>query len=155
MSLPFALPDWAPGWMPTALLVAALLFAGAFLLMPFSVFGVKGRLDAIEARLDEIQGEIRSLALRLPEPGTAWRGAEVEQAYHLPVPAASRHPADRPPIPPAPSYPAAEPPRDAGRPRVVRAPMAEPEPYAAPPAFRRADRGSSRAEPRLDWPDRG
>ncbi len=49
------------------LLVPALLYALAFLFMPFSVLGVKGRLDAIEARLDEIQGEIRSLALRLPE----------------------------------------------------------------------------------------
>ena len=43
-------------------------FLAAFLMMPFSVFGLKSRLDAIEAQLDDVQQEIRSLALRLPEP---------------------------------------------------------------------------------------
>ena len=52
-----------------AVLLAALFLFVMFLFMPFSVFGVKSRLEAIEARLDEIQGEIRSLSLRLPEPG--------------------------------------------------------------------------------------
>ena len=69
--MPFSLPDWAPPWAGFALLVVAGLFGLAFLFMPFSVFGVKGRLDAIEVRLDEIQGEIRSLVLRLPEAGRA------------------------------------------------------------------------------------
>ena len=55
--------------MPIVLLVPLLLYALAFLFMPFSVIGVKGRLDVIEARLDEIQGEIRHLSLRLPEAG--------------------------------------------------------------------------------------
>ena len=73
MTLPFTLPDWVPWWVPIVLLVPALLYALAFLFMPFSVIGVKGRLEAMEARLDEIQAEIRSLSLRLPEPlrGTA------------------------------------------------------------------------------------
>ncbi len=64
---PLTLPDWLPWWMAVAILVPCVLFALAFVLMPFNVFGVKGRLDMIEARLDEIQGEIRALALRLPE----------------------------------------------------------------------------------------
>ena len=81
MSLPFTLPDWMPWWVPIALLVPAILYGLTFLFMPFSVIGVKGRLDVIEARLDEIQGEIRALALRLPEAG------EAQSA--------------RPPIPPA------------------------------------------------------
>ncbi|HEX3348215.1 MAG TPA: hypothetical protein VHS58_08960 [Acetobacteraceae bacterium] len=67
MNLPLALPAWLPWWVPVAVLIPALLYALLFLLMPFSVFGVKGRLDVIEARLDEIQGEIRALILRLPE----------------------------------------------------------------------------------------
>ncbi len=67
MTLPFALPDWLPWWVPVLIVVPVLLYAIVFLLMPFSVFGVKGRLDLIDARLDEIQGEIRSLSLRLPE----------------------------------------------------------------------------------------
>lgn len=69
MTPPVSLPDWVPPWAQLAILAAVLLFGLMFLLMPFAVFGVKGRLDLLEARLDEIQGEIRSLALRLPEPG--------------------------------------------------------------------------------------
>ena len=71
MTLPFALPDWMPWWVPIVLLVPALLYALAFLFMPFSVIGVKSRLEVIEARLDEIQGEIRHLSLRLPEVSRA------------------------------------------------------------------------------------
>jgi hypothetical protein len=67
MTLPFTLPDWAPWWVTLSLLVVAALFGLAFLAMPFSVLGIKPRLEAIEIRLDEIQGEIRSLTLRLPE----------------------------------------------------------------------------------------
>lgn len=67
MTLPYTLPDWVPWWVSLVVIVPAILLALAFLCMPFSVFGVKGRLEGVEARLDEIQGEIRSLALRLPE----------------------------------------------------------------------------------------
>ena len=67
MTSPLPLPDWVPWWVHVVLLLAALLFAALFLLMPFSVFGVKARLEGVEARLDEIQGELRSLSLRLPE----------------------------------------------------------------------------------------
>ena len=78
MTLPFTLPDWLPWWVPIVLLVPALLYALAFLFMPFSVIGVKSRLDVIEARLDEIQGEIRHLALRLPEVS---RAADYDEIY--------------------------------------------------------------------------
>ena len=78
MTLPFALPDWLPWWVPIVLLVPALLYALAFLFMPFSVIGVKSRLEVIEARLDEIQGEIRHLALRLPEMS---RAADYDEIY--------------------------------------------------------------------------
>ena len=68
MTTPFSFPDWMPWWAQLLILIMAVLVGGAFALMPFSVFGVKSRLDTLEARLDEIQGEIRSLSLRLPEP---------------------------------------------------------------------------------------
>ena len=101
MTLPFALPDWLPWWVPIVLLVPALLYALAFLFMPFSVIGVKSRLDVIEARLDEIQGEIRHLALRLPEIG---RAADYDEIY-APEPTLQPRRAPpamtRPPIPPA------------------------------------------------------
>ena len=89
-----SLPEWVPTWVHAAILCSGALFALAFLLLPFAVFGTKGRLEAIEARLDEIQGEIRSLSLRLPEPLTIID--DEETAY----------PAARPPIPPAPRLPA-------------------------------------------------
>ena len=102
------LPDWIPWWGNLAVLVAGSLFVLMFLLMPFAVFGVKGRLDLLEARLDEIQGEIRSLSLRLPEPGLGDDRALPEQRRYVePDGYAGPRNIDgsvgpRPPIPPAP-----------------------------------------------------
>jgi hypothetical protein len=100
MTLPFTLPDWLPWWVPIVLLVPALLYALAFLFMPFSVIGIKSRLEVVEARLDEIQHEIRHLSLRLPETG---RAADYDEIY-APEPTVQPRPAvtARPPIPPAP-----------------------------------------------------
>jgi hypothetical protein len=96
----FAFPDWVPWWVPMVLLVPALLYALAFLFMPFSVLGVKTRLEVMESRLDEIQQEIRHLALRLP---VGPREVDFEDVY-APIQQASRRESptsDRPPIPPA------------------------------------------------------
>lgn len=93
MPIPALLPDWAPAWVQFAALVGLLLVALLFLAVPFSVIGLKGRLDGLEARLDEIQSEIRSLSLRLPEAGDA--------AGYSPDWAAPERLAPRPPIPPA------------------------------------------------------
>lgn len=121
MQLPFNLPDWAPPWVAFALIVVGGLLMLAFLLMPFSVFGLKGRLEGVEARLDEIQGEIRSLALRLPEPAsrTEYAGGEKPRSWE-----------DSPPIPPrraAADYPQADRPPPSPTRRVdPRGPRAEP-----------------------------
>lgn len=100
MNMPFALPDWVPWWVPLVLLVPALLYALAFLFMPFSVLGVKTRLEVIEARLDEIQQEIRHVALRLPMGPQA---VDFEDVYAPITPVQRREQSigDRPPIPPA------------------------------------------------------
>jgi len=131
MTFPSALPEWLPWWVPLVLLVPALLYALAFLFMPFSVIGVKGRIDVLEARLDEIQHEIRQLALRMPEPG---RHVDYDEIYE-PEPAepSVRGPTitARPPIPPA-SH------------ELERGAPDRPPP---PPSTRPA-----RREPRLDWP---
>lgn len=103
MNPSLVLPDWLPWWVPLVLLLPALLYGLAFLFMPFSVIGVKSRLEVIEARLDEIQHEIRHLALRLPAGASE---VDFEETY---APAATAHrqspPPDtlpaRPPIPPA------------------------------------------------------
>jgi hypothetical protein len=73
-----------PGWTGLGLLLLLGLLAASVLLMPFSVFGVKGRLDAIEAQLDEVRAELRALTARLPEA----RGARYSESdIDLPSPA--------------------------------------------------------------------
>jgi hypothetical protein len=108
-----------PAWSGLVVLVVLLLVALAYLLMPFSVFGVKGRLEAIEARLDEIQTEIRTLSLRTPDQGRARRGAVEDDWAEPPALVARRadpvpEPRATPPVPP----PAAWPERGRSEPRV-------------------------------------
>jgi hypothetical protein len=161
MTLPLALPDWLPWWVTLVVIVPALLFLLAFLFMPFSVFGVKGRLEGVEARLDEIQGEIRSLALRLPE-----RLERYERDPRVIEPPPRRWAEDdRPPIPPAasPRRPADERQPQPRRAEHEERPLAPPSPYERlaedrppPPPTHRVDpsRGG-RAEPRLGPPPLG
>lgn len=138
MNLPVALPAWLPWWASLVLLVAAALWGLAFLLVPFSVIGVKARIEGLEARLDEIQAEIRTLALRLPEHAAA---VPFDAGYTIPQPRAepslgARRPtgAARPPIPPLPPEP---------RPRY------EPEP-PPPGSVPRPPRRDGRVEPHLN-----
>ena len=137
MTFPYPLPDWLPWWVPIMLLVPTLLYVLAFLFMPFSVIGVKSRLDVIEARLDEIQGEIRHLSLRLPEIS---RATDYDEIY-APEPMAETRRAQpvitRPPIPPASHELKDQPPREL--PTVSRR---EPDRRMA----------GGREEPKLDWP---
>ncbi len=143
MTLPFALPDWVPWWVQLVILVAVILVAGAFILMPFSVFGVKARLDTLDARLDELQADIRDLAYRLPDPEmrrpAAWRRPEPEdETYYT-----------RPPYQPqSPSHASSQPPRRDEpplRPPIPPAPVV-PERERASAPFR------PRSEPQLRWP---
>ena len=108
------LPEWSG---LVALLVLAMV-ALTWLLMPFSVFGLKSRLEILEAHLDEIHSELRALGMRLadlPRPGPGVAGDYLE----VPVPRREPPPAPRPtpPVPP----PAARPeprldwPNSAGR----------------------------------------
>lgn len=132
MTLPFALPDWLPWWVPLVLLVPALLYTLAFLFMPFSVIGVKSRLDVLEARLDEVQHEIRHLALRLPEMGAP---VDYDEIYH---PEPAEH-VRRPPVITRPPIPPASHELESGGPAADRP---APSPHTKP----------ARREPRLDWP---
>jgi hypothetical protein len=141
MNTLLALPDWVPWWVPLVLLVPALLYALAFLFMPFSVLGVKTRLEVMEARLDEIQQEIRHLALRLP---VGPQEVDFEDVY-APIRQSSRREAsvsDRPPIPPAAQdlYGANDPMERPAPPPNMR-PVRRQEPQIPRP---------DRSEPRLD-----
>lgn len=147
MTLPWTLPDWLPSWVPIVVLVPTLLWLLAFLFLPFSVLGTKGRLEAIEARLDELQGEIRSLALRMPEAVTsrAYGPHTYDEVYAAPPPRAEPAPPIplRPPIPPA-----------GGADWAARDPGGARDPGAAREATPRRRVSDGRAEPRLDWPER-
>ncbi len=62
MTSPLPFPDWVPLWVHLVMLVAFAGLALLFVVMPFSVFGVKNRLELIEARLDDIQAELRYMS---------------------------------------------------------------------------------------------
>jgi hypothetical protein len=157
MSLPFALPDWLPWWAAIAILVPVVIYVMAFLTLPFSTIGVKGRLDLIEARLDEIQGEIRSLVLRLPESGgVALPPPGYREAGRAVPPIAPAPRARRPAEPAPPAYDEArydeeaydeprEAENDAPPPRVVRPPEQRPDYRPSEPA-REAPRPDSRPD---------
>ena len=109
MTLPFSLPDWMPGWLFLALAVPALLWFLAFLMVPFSVFGVKARLESLEGELENIHEELRVMQMRaagvistpirpmdaydeVPNFGQLKRGRAAQPEPEAPRPA-------RPPIP--------------------------------------------------------
>ncbi len=137
MTLPFEIPAWLPWWVPLVLLVPVLLWILAFLLIPFSVIGVKSRLEALEALLDEIHAEVRTLSLRMPENV---RSVDFDEIYTPPESASEprrERVIRRPPIPPATH-------------QLENGPAEEtpPEPSVSRPGGRR----EGRTEPRLDWP---
>jgi hypothetical protein len=106
-----------------------LLVGLAYLLMPFAVFGVKGRLEALEAQLDELQAEIRSLTLRLG--GDTQRRSAALAADDWVEPPSMR--------------------RAAGAAATEDTPRVTPP---VPPPAAWPDRRGGRSEPRLDLPDR-
>ena len=92
-----------PGW--TGLILALLLglLVLAFLGMPFAVYGVKSRLEALELQLAELRAELRRTG-----PAAAPR-AQVEQDWEEPAGFTPRREAEigprlNPPVPPPPAY---------------------------------------------------
>jgi hypothetical protein len=138
------LPDWAN----LVVLVIGLMIVLAWVLMPFSVFGVKGRIEALEARLEMIQEEIRQLNMRIAQ-GAARPGID----YGLPVEAPTLRRADPPPMPEPRAAPPIPPPPVIPE-RSVRPTAAvpmRPEPVRTDPTLP----PPKRAEPKLSWPPRG
>jgi hypothetical protein len=138
MNLPFTLPDWLPAWAFLLLAIPVLLFLLAFMLMPFSVFGVKARLETIESQLEAVQDELRNLNLRAR--GVGGRAFTDDGEAYDPLPNFGKLKSSQktyaetptaPPIPPPPLTPVVER-RD--RPEAPRLPP----------------RPARRTEPRLD-----
>jgi hypothetical protein len=134
MTLPFTIPPWVPWWVPILVIIPVILYALVLFVMPFSVIGVKSRLDAMDERLDDIQMELHQLAQRLPAPAVG-RGFE-DTGYTPPplyesLPEATSAPrmSPTPPVPPAPLTSGRRGETDKG-----------------------VGRRDGRAEPRLNWP---
>ena len=98
-----------PSWVAIVLLVAISISILAFLAMPFAVFGVKSRLEAVEAELADLRTEIRAL-IRQPVGSVPARTVVEEEWVEPPSRAASRareaEPRLAPPVPPPPARPA-------------------------------------------------
>lgn len=113
-----------PSWVAIVLLVAISISILAFLAMPFAVFGVKSRLEAVEAELTDLRTEIRAL-MRQPIGSVPARSVVEDEWVEPPSRAASRAREAEPRITPPVIPPAARPERSAR---------------------------AARAEPRLTWP---
>lgn len=104
-----------PAWVGLVILLAIGVSLLALLAMPYSVFGIKSRLEAIEAELADLRTEIRAL---VRQPGAPAR-ALIEEDY-VPPPRrtepriAAPEPSLAPPVPP----PAARPARGRAEPRL-------------------------------------
>jgi len=129
-----------PDWATLVLLVLGLMLVLAWVLMPFSVFGVKGRIEALEARLEVMHDELRHLNARLAQAPQQRLGdfampaeAPTLRRVEVDLPPAPR---STPPIPPPPVLPE----------RSARPMASRPEPILPQPG---------RAEPKLTWPPRG
>jgi hypothetical protein len=133
-TLPFTLPDWLPPWAFLLIALPVLLYLLVFLIMPFSVFGVKARLENLEQQLDAIHDELRFIAHRNPN-----RPARALEDDDYDIPNFTRMKSGRTtapepqppykPIPPAPLTPTTDP-----REKLTRLPQRPPR----------------RTEPRLD-----
>ena len=92
-----------PGWTGLILTLLLGLLVLAFLGMPFAVYGVKSRLEALELQLAELRAELRRAG-----PSAAPR-AQVEQDWEEPAGFTPRREAEiaprlNPPVPPPPAY---------------------------------------------------
>ena len=91
-----------PGWTGLLASLALGLLVLAFLGMPFAVYGVKSRLEALELQITELRAELRRAA-----PSAAPR-APVEQDWVEPASYARREVEAGPrlaaPVPPPPAY---------------------------------------------------
>jgi hypothetical protein len=80
VDLPFSLPDWMPAWGVLLVGLPLLLWVLAFLLVPFSVIGLKSRIDGLEAQIDALHEDLRIIGMRaagvLPPAPRTYSGYE-------------------------------------------------------------------------------
>ncbi|MBB2204981.1 hypothetical protein [Gluconacetobacter takamatsuzukensis] len=139
--MPFPFSDWMPWWLQLALLILGMLFLFLWMLVPFAVFGVKGRLDALALQIEDLQAELRVLAVqpedRVPVSAPAPRPAPAAAPVVEPV--APAPPPARPPGPVATS--------DAYVARPERPVSARPTRFDPPPSAPASVRAAPPVEP--------
>ena len=145
--MPFALPAWMPAWMLLLLAVPVMLYVLAFLLMPFSVFGVKARIESLEAQIDSLHEDLRTMSVRASGglPPSVSNFDKYDDVPNFGRLKNSQRGYSEPVAPPARVAPKAAP---VPTPMVAPAPMAQPrERLVSPPL---PPRPARRTEPRLD-----
>lgn len=60
-------PEWMPLWFQLIVIAVVVIFGLCFLLMPFSVFGLKSRLTYLDHQMEDIQSQLRVLLKRIPD----------------------------------------------------------------------------------------
>ncbi|CAI3936371.1 MULTISPECIES: hypothetical protein [Commensalibacter] len=60
-------PEWMPLWFQLIVVGVVVIFGLCFLLMPFSVLGLKSRLTYLDHQMEDIQSQLRVLLKRLPD----------------------------------------------------------------------------------------
>jgi hypothetical protein len=158
LNLPFTLPGWMPPWLFLLLALPALLWALAFLLMPFSVFGLKARLETLEEQIAALHEDMRIMTLRA-SGGLPPAPAEFPPYDDLPVfsrikkaPTVHEEPMVPPPRPVQPAPRQVQPPPPPlvqPIPRTVQ-PLSARERLSPTPAPSPAPKHFRRTEPRLD-----
>ncbi|MDE7547139.1 hypothetical protein PY793_03940 [Acetobacter fabarum] len=76
MTLSF--PEWVPLWGQLLVLAVGIVFGLAFMMMPFAVFGVKGRLAELSLQMEELQAELRARAMQANGVPDGYAGYEAE-----------------------------------------------------------------------------
>jgi hypothetical protein len=90
-----------PSWVGFVLLLAIAISVLSLLAMPYSVFGVKSRLEAIEAEIADLRVEIRAILSQAPAAAPPARASEE---IWVPPPSRAAAPTEEPrltaPVPP-------------------------------------------------------
>lgn len=149
MSLSF--PDWMPLWAQLVLMAVGIVFGLGFLMMPFAVFGVKGRLAELELLVQELHADVRAISLRLASVQGVETGRLSRDMYDRPQPPGQAVVEEvRPPEPVRPAGPPSPPVLGPLRaPRVSDA--YEPRQDAPPAPHVASERSSPLSTRRMPW----
>lgn len=76
----FSFPEWLPLWGQLLVLAVGFIVVLAFMMMPFAVFGVKGRITELSIQIEELQTMVSIYAARVRE---AQNAQAQEMRYHV------------------------------------------------------------------------